>query len=199
MIVLPKLTGKSSVPIAVGIFALIVITGAVLFATQPTHRVGAVVAPLLVIVVIGALLLKTVRLDPTAGRIETVRVLFLRQSLDLASVTRLAVAGNGANEAMLGLKGSGPRTFVSLLHLSDGIKRSLDAERLRALVGAVEQFVPEGAAGRGESIEALRAQAAFVEAGGAAAESPLAGMADGSLARAAGAAGAAASIFTLIR
>jgi hypothetical protein len=139
------------------------------------------------------------RADAGGLRAGAPRTVVFRQTLDLGTVTKLAVAGNGANEAMLGLKGVGPRTFVSLLHLSGRVKRSLDATRLRELANAIERFVPDAAEGKAETVMALIAQAAFEQSGGAPADSPLAPIADGSLARTSGSAGIAVSIFTLLK
>jgi hypothetical protein len=174
MVTLPRLTGRLSWPIAVGVLVLVVGTGAFLFATQPTHRTGAIVAPLILLALLGGLLLTSKQLDTTAGRLVTTRLLVLRQTLDLASVTGIDVVDNKAGEAMLSLKGSGARTFVSLLHLTATVQRSLDAPTLKALADGVERFVAPGVAGRDAVTAQLRAQAAHVADGGAPSDSPLA-------------------------
>lgn len=174
MIVLPKLTTRASWPIGIGIVVLILLTGAVVFTTQPTHRTAVIVGSVLILALLVGLILKSVHLDPSAGRLVTTRLLVLRQTLDLTSVTTVAVIDNKAGEAMLSLKGPGPRTFVSLLHLTATVKRSLGAPRLTALADALDRFVPAGATGRGETTARLRAQAAHVTAGGAPSDSPLA-------------------------
>lgn len=134
-------------------------------------------APVLLLALLVGLMLKTVQLDPVAGRLVTTRLLVLRQTLDLASVTEARLMDNRAGEAMLRLRGSGRfRSYVSLLHHTATVKRSLDGPSLTGLADALDRFVPTNATGRNDVIARLRSQARHVAAGGGPSDSPPAAL-----------------------
>lgn len=195
MIRVPRLTNVISYVIAALLFMTVIATVAYVMFTQPEHSVGALAGGLGLCVVYVLLMWNATSLDPVRGRIHTTRFGVVRRSLDLTQVTRLAVGGNHAGAVLLGLKASGPRVFVPVLHVTDVVKRSLDPGTLTSIADAVEQFVPHGASGKAQALAHLRAQATFT---GAPQDSPLASLTSDALLRAGGAAGAGATIFGML-
>lgn len=104
------------------------------------------------------------------------RKLWIRTSrVPLAKLARVSVITNKGGGLVVGLKSNGRlrRRFLPLLALPNAtLQISMTPERMNILADAFERWTP--AEVRGDTVELLRAQAAYVAGGGPLTESPLA-------------------------
>lgn len=112
-------------------------------------------------------------LEPDTGIMIWRRLWIRTARVSLAEVERVAVITNRAGGLMVSVKCKGRvrRRFLPVLALVK-MHISMTPERMSVLADAFERWTPTQA--RGDTVELLRAQAAYVAQGGPLTESPLA-------------------------
>jgi hypothetical protein len=181
-VAVPPLTSRSALAWAVGTLVVLVVAMAALAVVQPSYAVPAVVVA--VLAVLAAVVVSTRRLwlEPARGRFVVQRLGVLRRSADLRDARTVALVDNrGGGLALTVTPTSGRSVLVPVLLLSDYVQASQPPPLLRLLADQVETHVVGGS----DVPEALRAQAAHLDAGGTAADSPFAALTSRGVLRAA--------------
>jgi hypothetical protein len=185
---IPRITSRSALGWVIG--TLVVLVGAMVFlaVTQPqyTGPAGAVV----VLAAVAAVAVSTRRqwLEPESGRLTVEWLRALRRSTDIADARTVRLVDNRGGGLLLSVKpASGRAMLVPVLLLSDYVQASQPSPLLHLLADQLERFGREP----GKVPDQLRRQAAHLDAGGSAAESPLAALVSHGVTRAAKGGGAA--------
>jgi hypothetical protein len=173
----PRLTSRGALVWALATLVALVVVMVVLAVVQPSYAVPAVVVAVLAVLVAVVVATRRLWVEPGAGRFVVQRLGVLRRSADLAGARSVALVDNRAGGLNLTVTPrSGRAVLVPVLLLSDQVQASQPAPLLRLLADQVETHGTGGAGRTGDADvpAALRAQAAHLEAGGAAVDSPLA-------------------------
>ncbi|MCG7285856.1 hypothetical protein MHY85_07695 [Cellulomonas sp. ACRRI] len=170
---IPAFSSRSSrrwiVATAVGVVAVL----GYLWVAQPENRVFLLLMIPLALY-FAALVWQSTWLDPVAGSLVRVRCRVWRREVRLEPGTAVSLVPNGGGALLLRAKAArGRALFVSLVARTDYLDQSQPPALLRQIADAVEQHRAGGAR---PVAEALRKQAAHLEAGGTVASSPLAGL-----------------------
>jgi hypothetical protein len=170
---IPALTTRSALRWCVGTAVASLAVVAFLWVTQPENRVyAATLVPALALFFV-VLLWQSTWFDPEAGTVTRVRCRRWRRTVRLEPATGAALVPSGGGVLLLALRPrDARRLFVPVLALTDYVEKSQAPELLRLLAGGLEQHRTGGAR---VVVDALRKQAAHLEAGGDARTSPLAG------------------------
>jgi hypothetical protein len=174
---IPRLTSRSALAWAVGTLVVLVVVMAVLALVQSSYAVPAVVVAVLAVLVAVAVGTRRLWLEPVSGRFVVQRLGVLRRAAELRDARSVALVDNRAGGLNLTVTpASGRAVLVPVLLLSDQVQASQPAPLLRLLADQVETHRTGGAGEQGDTDvpAALRAQAAHLEAGGSAVDSPLA-------------------------
>lgn len=187
---IPALTTRSwwRWVIATGVGGVALVAWAFASGTGPVWARLAVAGAVVVL----ALLILTTRmwLNPSTGEITVARFGVWRRKLDLSRASAVQIIGvGGLVSVQLRAAGHrGPRT-IPVLSRTDYGDATLAPDVLGVLAQSVKEFVPADVAS--DVPARLRAQAAFLQAGGTVGDSPFAALARSGAARGVGAAGAA--------
>ena len=142
------------------------------FATQPQHRVGAVVGLVLFLVGVTGVAWSSTVLERAPAAVVRSRCGHRRRVL-LQPSTSASLVPNGGGVILLALRpvGARRRMFVPLFSVTDNLEASQGEPVLRALADALEGTQTGGSR---DAVLALRAQAEHVGRGGDPRTSPLA-------------------------
>lgn len=185
---IPRLTSRSGTVWGLATVAAVVVAMGFLAVTQPEYDVPAAVLAVVAVLVVAVLASGGQTIDTATGAITSTRARVLKRSVDLADARTVALVDNRGGGLHLTVKPrSGRAVLVPVLLLSDHVKRSQSPEILWLLADQVEQRC----SGAGKVPEQLRRQAAHLDQGGTAEDSPFAALVTHGVMRAAKGGGAA--------
>lgn len=171
---IPKLTSRSGwrwiIATAVAVAAIGVYVGI----TQPENRIFVVTVLPALLVFFAVLAWFSDWLDPAAGTLVRIRCRVWRTTVRLEPGTSVSLVSNRGGTLLLRARpAQGRGLHVPVVARTDYVEKSQSPALLRQLADAVEQHRAGGA--RPVAV-ALRKQADHLDAGGAVASSPLAGL-----------------------
>ena len=143
------------------------------FVTQPAgNQVAGVVFCVVILAVLGALVLRRTWLDVERGLLVRELLGVVRRPAAWVDASVVRVRSNRGGQALLEVRASGRRTstYIPLVAVDLGGDRSQSPEFLGVLADQIEHWSPQRVA----LVNALRAQAGHLAAGGSVRDSPLA-------------------------
>ncbi|TKR23913.1 hypothetical protein FA014_08765 [Cellulomonas hominis] len=188
---IPKLTSRSGWRWIVATVVALVVVGVYVGVTQPDNRIFVVTVLPAFLLFFTVLSWFSTWLDPVAGTAVRVRCRLWRTTVRLEPSTSVSLVSDRGGTLLLRARpAEGRGLHVPVVARTDYVEKSQPPALLRQLADTVEQHRAGGAR---PVAEALRKQAAHLEAGGTVATSPLAGLITTGMLTAAKAGGAGAA------
>jgi hypothetical protein len=172
-LVVPRLTSRSGLLWSLGTLVAVLAVCGYLFATQPENRWAVFVLLPVGVLFVAFLLVRRTWVETSSG-VVVQQTLLGRRRASLASAGRLELVNNRGGVLLLRVRRENGRrsTYLPILALTDYVEASQPPGLLVALAEQMEQWAP----GQARTATQLRRQAEYLEAGGDAKTSPLAGL-----------------------